>query len=79
MGQRLDRAAGLAILALIRGYKYLISPLFTGCCRFHPSCASYMAEAVEAHGAWHGLLLGAGRLLRCRPLGGHGFDPVPRS
>ena len=36
-----------------------------------------MAEAVRTHGAGHGLWLGLRRLARCRPFGGHGFDPVP--
>ena len=67
------------VLGLIRGYKLLISPLFTGSCRFQPSCADYMAEAVSLHGACRGVWLGLGRLTRCRPLGGHGYDPVPRT
>jgi len=65
-------------LALLRAYKVVISPLFTGCCRFHPSCADYAREAVELHGAGRGLWLAALRLSRCHPFGGHGVDPVPR-
>ena len=67
------------VLGLLRGYKILISPLFTGSCRFQPSCADYMAEAVSLHGARRGVWLGLGRLTRCRPFGGHGYDPVPRT
>jgi len=33
-------------LALIRGYKILISPYFRGSCRFLPSCADYADEAI---------------------------------
>ncbi len=66
-----------AILAALRGYKILISPLFAGACRFTPSCADYTAEAVRVHGALRGALLGARRLARCHPLGPFGFDPVP--
>ena len=69
----------LAVAALIRAYKALVSPLFTGCCRYHPSCSTYMAEAVLAYGARRGVVLGLKRLARCRPWGGHGFDPIPRS
>jgi putative membrane protein insertion efficiency factor len=65
------------VLALLRAYKLLISPLFTGCCRYQPSCADYMAEAVRVHGAARGVWLGLARLARCHPFGGHGFDPVP--
>lgn len=66
-----------AVLALLRGYKLLISPLFTGCCRFQPSCADYMTEAVTLHGSVRGVLLGLRRLSRCHPFGGHGIDAVP--
>jgi len=68
----------VVLLGLLRGYKLLISPLFTGSCRFQPSCADYMAEAVRVHGPARGVWLGLQRLVRCRPFGGHGFDPVPR-
>jgi putative membrane protein insertion efficiency factor len=67
------------VLALLRAYKVLFSPLFTGSCRFQPSCADYMAEAVRRHGAARGVWLGTRRLARCHPFGGHGLDPVPRS
>jgi putative membrane protein insertion efficiency factor len=70
-------AAGAAVLALLRAYKILISPLFAGCCRFQPSCSDYMSEAVLAHGARVGIYLGLRRLIRCHPFGGFGIDPVP--
>src|SRR3954465_10078433 len=66
-----------AAVALHRAYKILISPLFAGSCRFEPSCADYMRDAVIAHGVVHGGWLGLRRLARCHPFGGHGFDPVP--
>jgi hypothetical protein len=71
------RLGAAIVLALLRAYKVLISPLFTGCCRFSPSCADYTREAVCSFGAVRGLWLGARRLVRCHPWGGHGFDPVP--
>lgn len=71
--------AARLVLGLLRGYKIVISPLFTGACRFQPSCADYMAEAVRLHGVRRGVWLGMVRLSRCRPFGGHGYDPVPRS
>lgn len=46
-------------------------------CRFTPSCSTYAREALEAYGARYGLWLTVRRLLRCRPFGPSGFDPVP--
>jgi putative membrane protein insertion efficiency factor len=65
------------LLVALRGYKILISPLFAGSCRFTPSCADYMSEAIRVHGALCGLHLGVRRLGRCHPWGPWGFDPVP--
>jgi putative membrane protein insertion efficiency factor len=67
-----------AALGLLRAYKVLISPMFAGSCRYVPSCSDYAADAVISRGVLRGSLLAAWRLARCHPLGGHGFDPVPR-
>jgi len=69
-------ASGVMVMA-IRAYQVVLSPLFTGCCRFEPSCSNYSIEAIKRHGAARGFLLTCARLLRCRPLGPHGYDPVP--
>ena len=71
------RADVVLVLKLLRAYKVLFSPLFTGSCRFQPSCSDYMAEAVRCHGVSRGMWLGVRRLARCHPFGNHGFDPVP--
>jgi putative component of membrane protein insertase Oxa1/YidC/SpoIIIJ protein YidD len=36
-----------------------------------------MLDALKIHGPFMGLLMGTGRILRCRPGGTHGYDPVP--
>ena len=64
-------------LAMLRLYKLLISPMFTGSCRFMPSCSEYAREAIVRFGVVRGSLLALKRLARCHPLGSHGFDPVP--
>lgn len=46
-------------------------------CRFTPSCSAYSIEAFEQFGTWRGLSLTIRRLLRCRPFGPSGWDPVP--
>ena len=63
-------------LAAIRLYQLTLSPLTRGACRHHPSCSAYAYEAIERHGL-RGLWLALRRVLRCRPFGSHGFDPVP--
>lgn len=65
------------ILAWVRGYQWLVSPLLGPRCRFTPSCSDYMIEAIGRHGVLRGVWLGVRRLLRCHPFGGSGHDPVP--
>jgi putative membrane protein insertion efficiency factor len=58
-------------------YRYSISPFLKPACRHVPSCSQYMLDALRIHGPLTGLLMGTGRILRCRPGGTHGYDPVP--
>jgi putative membrane protein insertion efficiency factor len=62
---------------LINIYKFFISPILPGVCRYHPSCSQYAVEAIERYGAGYGIWLACKRLLRCNPLFAGGFDPVP--
>ena len=70
---------GKFFIRLISIYQRLISPLVGPCCRFHPTCSEYAKEALEGHGLVMGIWLTIKRLSKCHPLGGSGFDPVPRS
>lgn len=65
------------LVGLLLGYRATIGRLFTGRCRFHPSCSAYALEAVRTHGALKGSALAAWRVLRCSPLTDGGLDPVP--
>lgn len=47
-------------------------------CRHIPTCSNYMIEAIEMYGWRHGLCLGIKRIIKCRPHGTYGFDPVPK-
>ncbi|MCK4872337.1 MAG: membrane protein insertion efficiency factor YidD [Phycisphaerales bacterium] len=69
-------AARLCIL-LVHGYQATLAVYLGGHCRFHPTCSNYAIEAYRVHGVIVGTYLAARRILRCHPLGGSGFDPVP--
>jgi putative component of membrane protein insertase Oxa1/YidC/SpoIIIJ protein YidD len=36
-----------------------------------------MLDALKIHGPFTGFAMGFNRILRCRPRGTHGYDPVP--
>ena len=62
---------------LVRGYQLFISPFVPPSCRFHPTCSHYAIEALQKHGAIHGLWLAIRRIARCHPWHPGGQDPVP--
>jgi hypothetical protein len=68
--------AKLVTLQLLRGYKWVISPMILPACRYVPSCSDYAIEAVERYGAVRGGMMAFWRLLRCHPLAHGGYDPV---
>ena len=65
------------LIALIRGYRFAISPLYGQVCRYHPTCSAYALEAVQTHGAMRGTWLAMRRVARCHPWAAGGLDPVP--
>ena len=64
------------LIAIVKLYKYLISPILPGSCRFVPSCSEYSIEALKKYGALRGTYLSVKRVARCHPLHPGGFDPV---
>lgn len=66
-----------ALLALIRVYQLLLSPLLGDVCRFHPSCSRYAATCLERFGVLRGSFLAAARLCRCHPFNPGGVDLPP--
>lgn len=72
------RAARLAI----RGYQAAGSPALASMgvrCRYTPTCSHYAAAALAHYGTVEGLVRTAGRLWRCSPWGGAGYDPAVAS
>jgi uncharacterized protein len=64
------------IVAILRLYKWALSPLLPSACRYYPSCSEYMRQAVEKYGPVRGLWMGIKRVARCHPFHQGGLDPV---
>ena len=66
------------LLALpVHGYRLFVSPWLGRNCRFAPTCSEYALEALDKYGPVRGTVLTIRRVLKCRPGGGEGYDPVP--
>ena len=66
------------LMAVVRGYRLLLSPWLGSACRFEPTCSAYSLQALEQHGAAVGSYLTVRRLARCHPWCDGGHDPVPQ-
>jgi hypothetical protein len=76
--KRAPRFVGVGFVAV---YRAAISPVIHAlngpACRFEPSCSEYARDAIAKHGMVRGGAMAIWRIVRCNPVGGHGFDPVP--
>jgi len=66
------------LIKVIKGYKFLISPLFGHSCRYLPTCSEYSIEALKEFGLAKGTFLSLKRILSCHPWNNGGFDPVEK-
>lgn len=67
------------IFFLLKGYKKIISPMFSAVgihCKYYPTCSEYMVQAIEKYGIVKGGLLGIIRILKCNPFSKGGYDPI---
>ena len=73
----------IILIKIIRGYKFLVSPLLGHSCRYLPTCSDYSIEALRTHGLFKGILMSFKRIITCHPIkilgGGEGFDPVKKN
>ena len=71
------------LIKIIKGYKFMISPLLGHSCRYLPTCSEYAIEALKTFGLTRGLLMSVKRIFSCHPIkflgGGEGFDPVNKN
>ena len=65
------------LMALVRGYRLMLSPWLGSSCRLEPTCSAYALQALEQHGALAGSYLMVSRIARCHPWCQGGCDPVP--
>ena len=65
------------LIAVIKGYKQVLSPLLPSACRYAPTCSEYAIQAIVKYGVMSGLLLAFKRISRCHPFHPGGYDPVP--
>jgi putative membrane protein insertion efficiency factor len=65
------------LIALVKIYRFAISPLLPPRCRFYPTCSRYTLEALQKYGPFKGLGLSIKRILKCHPFHPGGHDPVP--
>ena len=72
----------LILIKLIKGYRYIVSPLLGNSCRYLPTCSEYSIDALQNFGFFKGLYISIKRILSCHPIkflgGGDGFDPVKK-
>jgi putative membrane protein insertion efficiency factor len=73
----LAKALNLPFVAVIWAYRYTLSPIVGGQCRYEPTCSRYGLEAYRLHGPVRGTWLTARRIVRCNPFVRGGIDPVP--
>jgi len=68
-----------ACLWLIEAYQSVGSPVAQAGgiqCKYRPTCSHYAHDAIEHYGTVRGVAKAAGRLWRCSPWGGCGYDPA---
>jgi len=71
------------LIKIIKGYKFMISPLLGHSCRYLPTCSEYTIEAFKTYGLIKGFFKSLKRIFSCHPIrflgGGEGFDPVNKN
>ena len=64
------------LIAALRGYQVVVSPIYGDVCRYYPSCSSYAVQSVQQRGAVRGTVLAIWRVLRCHPWAAGGVDDI---
>jgi putative membrane protein insertion efficiency factor len=70
------RVPAYAGLALVYAYRWTFGVLWSGRCKYHPTCSQYALDALRRYGLVRGCILAGWRLLRCNPWSRGGVDYV---
>lgn len=65
------------VVAVLKVYRTVVSPLYGDVCRYYPSCSAYALGCVQEHGVAKGAWLTTRRLARCHPWAEGGIDDWP--
>ncbi|MBA3298928.1 MAG: membrane protein insertion efficiency factor YidD [Thermoleophilaceae bacterium] len=68
------RSLRAIVVAPVRLYQHVISPVIPQRCKYYPSCSQYSVASIRQYGILRGLVLTAWRLLRCNPWSHGGVD-----
>ena len=68
------RPASKIVIAIVRLYQRLLSPLLGERCKYYPSCSRYAVDAIRSYGVAKGSILATWRVLRCNPFSHGGVD-----
>jgi hypothetical protein len=64
------------LIQIVLLYRATVGRWLGGQCRFTPSCSQYAIDAINKYGPLRGAFKAVGRICRCRPWGGKGYDPA---
>ena len=71
-----DLAFRITLKAIIKMYRFFISPILGNNCRFHPTCSRYALDALNTKNLLKALPLIIIRVSKCHPFHRGGYDPV---
>ena len=77
--EKLNLFISFFLIALIRLYQLLLSPILGQNCRFLPTCSKYTIESIKMHGPIIGIIFAIKRISKCHPMGKSGYDPVKKN